>query len=315
MLTLAHLSDVHIGPLGRLPLAHLNLKRGLGYINWHRSRRNVHRLEVADMLMADMASQKPDHIAVTGDLVNIGLPNEYVTALGWLQRVGPPERVSVVPGNHDIYTRLGADPGVGRWQAYMTGDAWGIGLTAGWIGFPYVRKVGALALIGLNSAVPTRPFVAGGRLGDEQLGRLPSLLKRCGEEGLIRVIMIHHPPFPGQASQLRGLADAAALQGVVAEHGAELILHGHNHRNMEGRTAFGQATAVSLGVPSFSAATTHHDEPLGRYNLIRFHRPSETGCRIELVGRGLRAAGGEVIEIERRWIHPATADNATQTKI
>src|SRR5262245_65523212 len=99
--TIAHLTDVHLGPIDGLPPRYWNLKRGLGYLNWMRKRRHDHQRPVLDRIVADMAAQGPDHIAVTGDLANIGLPQEHIAALGWLQSLGPPERVTVIPGNHD----------------------------------------------------------------------------------------------------------------------------------------------------------------------------------------------------------------------
>ena len=313
MLTLAHLSDVHLPALPRIPLVHMGLKRGLGLVNWHRKRHAIHRMDTVDALLADLARQAPDHIAVTGDLANLGLPEEHANALTWLQRLGSPAKVSVVPGNHDIYTRLDNDSGVARWQAYMTSDVWGRTLTGDPPGssleFPYVRRFDDIALIGLNSAVPTPPFVAAGRLGAAQLARLPRLLDATLAAGLVRVILIHHPPLPGQAKRLRGLEDAAALQAVLQNHGDELVLHGHNHRNMEARAAWHGGTAIALGVPSFSAGVAHGREPLARYNIIRITRTADTH-EIELTGRGLTTPGGPVVELERRRLHVRPAEAA-----
>lgn len=310
VLTLAHLSDIHLAPMPRIAVRHVNLKRGLGLLNWHRNRRAVHRIEVVEALLADLATQRPDHIAVTGDLVNLGLPDEHACALRWLEGLGTPDAVSVVPGNHDIYTSLHPDPGVERWQAYMASDAWGVRLIGAQPGFPYVRRFGPVALIGLNSAVPTPPFVAAGRLGASQLARLHHVLEATRATGLGRIILIHHPPLPGQAPRLRALADAAELQHLLAAHGADLILHGHNHRSMEARAHWQGGTAVALGVPSFSAGAVHGHEALARYNLIRFH-PFEHGLKLELIGRGLQAQGGPVVEIERRWLNAAPSELVT----
>ena len=65
-------------------------KRVLGYVNWHRGRKLVHRRDILDMLTQDIVERKPDHIAVTGDLVNLGLPEEFVLAAEWLRHLGPP---------------------------------------------------------------------------------------------------------------------------------------------------------------------------------------------------------------------------------
>ena len=85
----------------------------------------MHRRDALDLVVADMLAQRPDHIAVTGDLINLGLPAEYEAARAWLEGLGAPDKVTVIPGNHDIYTHLGDDPGVERWADYMRSDAWG----------------------------------------------------------------------------------------------------------------------------------------------------------------------------------------------
>ena len=103
--TLAHLSDPHLAPLPAPRLRELAGKRALGYLNWTRNAHKIHRREVLDALVADMRAQRPDHIAVTGDLVNIALEAEFAPARAWLESVGTPEHVTVVPGNHDAYVR------------------------------------------------------------------------------------------------------------------------------------------------------------------------------------------------------------------
>jgi len=160
-ITLAHVSDVHLSPLPGVALRHLNVKRGLGYINWQRQRRRTHHRAVLDLVMSDMLAHKPDHIAITGDLINLGLPAEYEAATAWLHEVGTPHHVTVVPGNHDIYSALRGDPGVELWADYMRADAFGAKFDSRpSMRFPFVRRVGPVALIGLNSAVETPPFVA-----------------------------------------------------------------------------------------------------------------------------------------------------------
>src|ERR1700734_1423509 len=103
MFKLAHLSDWHLASRPRF--AELFSKRGLGRINWHRSRKHVHRPEVFEAKVRDLKAAPPDHIAVTGDLVNLSLADEYNRARGWLQTLGSPTDVTLVPGNHDVYVR------------------------------------------------------------------------------------------------------------------------------------------------------------------------------------------------------------------
>src|ERR1700734_2746327 len=120
--TLAHLSDPHLPPLPAAGLFELAGKRELGYLNWKRNRHRYHRRDVVDVLMSDLQAQVPDHIAITGDLVNLALEAEFAPALAWLQSVGPPDRVTVVPGNHDAYVRATARRLTESWGSYLAGD-------------------------------------------------------------------------------------------------------------------------------------------------------------------------------------------------
>jgi 3',5'-cyclic AMP phosphodiesterase CpdA len=299
--TLAHISDLHLTPLLGFGPHHWNVKRSLGFLNWARSRRHVHRQAVADRLVADMWQRGADHVAVTGDIANLGLPDEFGAALGWLKTVGPPDKVTAIPGNHDIYTRRMNGPACTEiWRDYIAADAWG----ASFVGaepqqFPFLRRVGPLALIGLNSAIPTRPFVAAGRVGREQLAALEDCLLRLKQQNLTRVVLIHHPPLPGQTAPRRALEDAIEMAGVLSSCGAELVLHGHNHRDSLVWHPSNDGPIPIVGVASGSAVRTHGLEPLGRYNLFRF---SPGG--IEMTVRGLGGEGGGVIDIAQVPLKP-----------
>jgi 3',5'-cyclic AMP phosphodiesterase CpdA len=301
--TLAHLSDVHLGPLPPVGLRHWNLKRLLGWLNWRYRRRHVYSREVLDRLVDDLRAQEPDHIAITGDLTNLGLPEEHDAALAWLRSLGDMARVTVIPGNHDIYSRIGRDPGTGRWHPHMSANTAAADYavaeaTADSASFPFVRRFGHIAIVALNSAVPTRPFYAIGRLGPAQLRRLSMLLDRLGKEGMFRVVLIHHPPLPGLAKARHGLEDADALADVLSRYGAELVLHGHEHREMLTWHPARDGSVPVVGVPSASLAVPYKGEPLARYNLYRL-RTEANRPLIEMVARGLAEPGGGVVELAR----------------
>jgi 3',5'-cyclic AMP phosphodiesterase CpdA len=172
--------------------------------------------------------------------------------------------------------------------------------------FPFVRVLERVALVGVNSAVPTPPLMAWGRVGRQQLAALADALDALGRANLFRVVLIHHPPLPRQSSRARGLLDAAALQAVLARHGAELVIHGHNHLNTLawGTGPFGRFPVV--GAPSASLGRMHRHEPLGRYNLYRIEPASRS---IALIGRGLAEPDGPVVQLEHRALaltEPAT---------
>ena len=162
--------------------------------------------ETLDRLVADLKAQEPDHIAVTGDLTNIAMREEFENARRWLEELGPPDRVTAIPGNHDAYV-----PGAHHryrklWAPWMVSDD------------AEYRRQGALPL-----HAPQGPRRADRRFlrrrlgalhGDRPRRRAPDRAAddapraRRATEGLFRVILIHHPPkLVDPRNQWRKLTD------------------------------------------------------------------------------------------------------------
>jgi len=261
--TLAHLSDPHIPPLPAPHLRELLGKRVLGYLNWIRNRHTIHRRGVLDALVADLLAQHPDHIAVTGDLVNLALEAEFAPARAWLEPLGPPGGVSLVPGNHDAYVRGAAERFSATFVDYMRGDAALEG------GFPYLQRRGPLALVGVSTALPTAPFMATGTLGPEQIAALDRLLAGLSGETLFRVLLIHHPLR--SKHRHKRLTDSAELQTVLKLHGVDLILHGHDHVHSTIWIDGPRGRIPVVGVPSASSIA-HGHKPAAAYNLFAITR-------------------------------------------
>jgi 3',5'-cyclic AMP phosphodiesterase CpdA len=262
--TLAHLSDPHLPPLPEARLRDLAGKRALGYLNWIRNRHKYHRREVLDALVADMQAQRPDHIAVTGDLVNLALEAEFTPAQAWLESVGTPQRVTVVPGNHDAYVRATRHRFTGAFEHYLRGDA-----AAGGTTFPFVRRRGPVALIGVSSAVPTPPLMATGRLGRAQLDALDRDLAQMSADEAFRVLLVHHPLHSN--SRMKRLTDSKALRAVLKRRGVELVLHGHDHIHSTMWLEGADRQIPAVGVPSASALP-HRHYPAAAYNLFSIAR-------------------------------------------
>ena len=273
--TLAHLSDPHLPPLPQPRLADLANKRVLGYLNWTRNRHSIHRRDILDALVADLQTQKPDHIAVTGDLVNIALVEEFGPARQWLDGVGPPDRVSVVPGNHDAYVAATAPLFAENFADYIRGDD-------GAPGFPYLRRRGPAAIIGVSTAVPTAPLMATGWLGEAQRARLETLLQGLDSEQMFRVLLIHHPLR--SRSRFKRLTDSAELIALLQRHPVDLVLHGHDHIHDTMRIDTPAGTIPVVGVPSASAFNDHH-HPSAAYNLFAISEGND-GWRCEHRIRG-----------------------------
>jgi 3',5'-cyclic AMP phosphodiesterase CpdA len=277
--TLAHLSDPHLAPLPAPRWRDLAGKRALGYLNWIRNRRKFYRREVLDALVEDLQAGRPDHIAVTGDLVNIALQAEFAPARAWLQSVGTPEHVTVVPGNHDAYARTTKHCFAEIWGDYLGDDDAG---TANPVTFPFVRRRGPLTLIGVSSAVPTPPLMATGWLGQTQLDALGRLLSQLSAEQGFRVLLIHHP-LRSDAWDKR-LTDSQALLALLHRHGVELILHGHDHAHSSMWFDGPRGRIPAIGVPAASAIA-HGRTPAAAYNLFTIERDGEK-WRCEQIVRG-----------------------------
>jgi 3',5'-cyclic AMP phosphodiesterase CpdA len=280
--TLAHLSDPHLPPLPPARLRDLAGKRLLGYLNWTRNRHKFHRREVLDALVSDMQAQMPDHVAITGDLVNIALETEFAPSLKWLESVGAPDRVTVIPGNHDAYVRATRHRFAETWGNYLeSDDAQGRSVT-----FPSLRRRGPLALISVSSAVPTPPLMATGRLGHAQLNELERLLAELSAEQAFRVLLIHHPLRSD--SRAKRLTDSSELLALLRQFGVELVLHGHDHVHSTIWIEGPKGAIPAVGVPSASAVA-HGRYPSAAYNLFSIEREA-AAWRCEQTVRGMDAA-------------------------
>jgi 3',5'-cyclic AMP phosphodiesterase CpdA len=290
---LAHLSDPHLGPLPQPAVRDLASKRLFGYINWRRSRRRLHRRDTLDAITRDLHGREPDHVAITGDLVNIALPAEFAHARHWLETLGQPADVSVVPGNHDAYVAAAGLHRDEHWSPYMAGDlpeeeASSVGT------FPYLRRRGPVALIGVSTAIATPPLMATGKVGDQQIACIARMLDDLRAENLFRVVMIHHPPLP--SARHKCLIDAVAFQRVLAAVGAELVIHGHDHVHSLVWIAGNGGRIPVIGVPSASASASTKKRA-GAYNLYLIGG-SRGAWSCEVVSRGLRPSGA-VAELDR----------------
>jgi 3',5'-cyclic AMP phosphodiesterase CpdA len=253
---LAHLSDPHISAISDVRVRDLINKRLYGYLKWKLHRGAEHLDAILLALQDDLKQTHPGHIAVTGDLTHLSLPTEFRKARQWLQSLGPPTRVTVIPGNHDAYVKTDWNQTFAHWTDYMISDdsrvADVIPSNVDSI-FPSLRVRGRIALIGVCTAQPTAPYLAVGSVGAIQMQKLKTILVRTGEQRLFRVLLIHHSPAPGTVSWRKRLKDAAALRSLLARYGADLILHGHAHHTAQSYLKSLDGKVPVVGAPSASA--------------------------------------------------------------
>ncbi len=282
MVKLAHISDPHL-PLCEANFSQLLNKRILGFQSWHRNRHKLHDPAILAALVDDIKSEVPDHLAVTGDLTNIALPDEFTSASKWLSDLGPADSVTAIPGNHDAYIPINWDAGPGLWQPNMLGDSASSRAESD-DHFPFIRVRKNVALICLSSSVPMPWFVAAGRVSEHQLSKLATALRRLKDQGFFRVVLVHHPPLPGQNSWRKALRNAKELTEILKSAGAELVLHGHNHTHMHEKQKTTTGTAHVFGVPSASARETRH-KPAAAWNQYNIRREDDRWhCAVTIRG-------------------------------
>lgn len=301
----AHLSDWHATSLAGGGLARFRGKRLSGWASWALNRRRYHDPAILDAAIRDVHAQAVDRVLVTGDLTHVSLEHEFRVAAGQLAKLGSPDEVFLIPGNHDCYVRTDPARSWDHWAPYLRGaDAGELpaslaplaspappeGVAPSWADYPTLRVHDRLAVVGLCSSIPTPIFVAGGELGETQLERLERLLAGLGDEGYFRVVLIHHPIAKGSEPARRALWDGEALCGVLGRVGAELVLHGHKHRRRLHRVPGPTGDVPIVGVPSSSEVGSKPGKR-AQYHLYSVREETD-GFRLEAEIRGYDAASG-----------------------
>ncbi|SFV29589.1 3',5'-cyclic AMP phosphodiesterase CpdA [Devosia crocina] len=288
MITLAHISDIHLSPLPEVALRNLVGKRLTGFLNWKLKRHGEMKTETLHRLVAHMRDQDADFTVVTGDLTNLALPEEVRRAGQWLTDLGHSDRIAVCPGNHDAYVPGAMDEAIENWGEYLKGE------TLEGETFPFVRRVGDVAIVSCSSAVPTAPFLAIGRFEDKQAARLDRMLKLLGDAGYFRVVLIHHPPNAELQHPSFGLKGHRIFRQVIKERGAELVLHGHTHRSSIHHIPGLDHEVPVIGVAAASAAQGGTLDDPARYNLFRIEKVGN-GWSCTMREYGFQRVGDDIV--------------------
>lgn len=273
---LAHCSDLHLLSHDGTRWLELANKRWIGAMNLLSNRSRHYHVAAFEDMVEDLNAEGIDHVLCTGDVTNLALRCEFEFARGKFDRLAlGPARVTVIPGNHDAYVAEGVPLFAEMFAPYATTDggwAWtddDRGGVADDLHWPIVRVRGELALIGVSTSRATPWFTAYGRAGAGQLARLRRVLLDERLRGKVRVVAIHHPPAGKRArSRIRGLRDHAAFAEVIAETGADLIVHGHEHRDMVEALV---GPTGDVPVRGIASGTYLHDKPdrTARYRVFQ----------------------------------------------
>lgn len=277
---LAHCSDLHLLSHDGARWLELANKRWIGAMNLLSNRSRHYHVAAFETMVADMNALGIEHVLCTGDVTNLALRQEFVFARDKFDKLaGGPLGVTVIPGNHDAYVAEGVPLFAEMFGDYSTTDP-------GWewtedhrhdaddvLHWPIVRVRGEVAVIGISTSRATPWFTAYGKVGPGQLTRLALVLSDPRLAGKVRVVAIHHPPAGKRAqSRIRGLRDHGDFAQVIAEHGADLIVHGHEHQDLV--EALAGPAGTSVPVRGVASGTYLHNKPdrTARYRIFEIDK-------------------------------------------
>ena len=175
-----------------------------------------------------------DHLVVTGDLTLSAEPREFERAADLLRPWAAAGKLTVVPGNHDLWTEDSVD--TGRFLRAIGAD--GLGMRRPVPTYPHVVPLGTEAvLVALDSARHGEdPHTTPGRLGAEQLKSARELCRQHQLQGKATVLAFHHhvllPPerIPSDDHVARmPLSDGHQVIRLLADLPVAAVLHGHRH--------------------------------------------------------------------------------------
>jgi 3',5'-cyclic AMP phosphodiesterase CpdA len=272
----AHFSDLHVLALEGISRTRFLNKRFTGLVNLRLKREHKHRPAHVRAVAQEVGRAKVDHVVITGDLTNLALEQEFEAVQRLIEddlRLAPRD-VTIVPGNHDLYTR-GAmrDRRFTRFFApYLVSDMpeYAVDIALGM--FPIVKLRGPLAIIGISSAVPRLPLVASGELGAEQVAAVARIMAHDEVRRRTPILALHHPihnPPSAIKTWVEGLRDADELKGAIDEVPRGLILHGHLHGRMQRALTTRAGSLLAVGATS---ASLHHVDPdrMAGFNVYTF---------------------------------------------
>jgi 3',5'-cyclic AMP phosphodiesterase CpdA len=254
MATLAQLTDLHLlednyadrpfGPRARL-----------SYLSFGRSLDPGERRKRVASCLAEVKRSSVDHLLITGDLTEDGhLAQFEVLAELLAESRILPERITLVPGNHDEYTEGGA------WDEAMRGPLRAYAPTST-IGAPL--RFRDMTIVPVSTAFHQSALRSAGAIAKDELERLAQLTSDPSLAGRPLVFAQHHPPgrhFLPVLQWIDGFLDHRPLSALFDVCPHLFVVHGHTHHQVNKSVRRGEEPRV------FSAkAVVDGDAPLRLY--------------------------------------------------
>jgi Icc protein len=268
---IAHLSDAHmLDPRPSrtrsgwsMQTRFLSLGRPLDAVG--RRRKLKRSLDMAKRVGAN-------HFVLSGDLTEIGAPGEYETLAEVLHDSGiAPDRMTLVPGNHDLYSSADA------WKWALAGPLASYAATSASHPGKAV-DIGGATLLPLDATFHQPVTRSAGCIQDDAI---ESIRRRASDRALAHkplIVIQHHPPFLRKTSALHwldGLVGAHRMMAMLETFRHLFVLHGHLHATVN--RALGCGVSRILGA---TAVVDDKDEARVRIYDVRDGRLEAAGLAL-----------------------------------
>lgn len=220
---LGHVSDLHLSDRGRYPRN--------GYLPRDCDRYSV---RLAQRILEELEEAEVDHLVVTGDLTLSSEASEFEKAAKLLRKWADAGKLTVVPGNHDVWTAESVK--TARFLRMIGPDGRGMRRPAACYPFAALPTP-EVAIVALDSSrFGEEPLDTPGQIGSAQLQACRELVREHGKEGRAVLIALHHhlllprERIPSDALVARTpLLDADKLIRMISDIRVAGVLHGHRH--------------------------------------------------------------------------------------
>ena len=183
---IAHFSDVHtLEPR----LAERPYGWGTKFVSLGRELDPIGRARKLERALVAAKQSGAEHYVISGDLTELGTPAQFEAFAGIMHASQiAPERVTLVPGNHDLYTARGA------WKTAMEGPLRAFAGSSADAPGKVVDR-GDVVFLPLDLTMYQSVARSGGSFSDDAARALE---RRLGDPSLAKkalVVVQHHPPF------------------------------------------------------------------------------------------------------------------------
>lgn len=254
-----------------------------------------HDRRIADDLLASLGRDRPDLVAVSGDLTQRALRSEFLEARAFLDRISPCKLI--VPGNHDVplynlLSRFGTP--LGLYQRFIAPAA----ITGN---FYHDEEI---AIFGLNTT--RRLLIKRGRVSLQQMADVQRAFGALSSS-VFKIVMTHHPlAAPAGGPAFTVARRAPAVLKASAENSVHLLLSGHRHSALSGQLDVEvlRRGAILMVHAGTAISTRTRGGETNSYNLLQIEAGQVTiAVKAWSAGEGFRAAQTTTYRLENGTWH------------